>query len=126
MKVRWFLIGVMLAAVALGSQSLAHEPSKALPIAAPPQAAPLYDDGRRLSNIEVWCALETRCDIRQLVQQMGVCGLYVILPILRNYALHHGRGVGGQLVSPQMNGTARPSLIRIFPTSLPSTSSVPQ
>lgn len=42
------------------------------------------------------------------------------------YPLHHGRGVGGQLVLPQANGTARPSLIRMLPTSFPSTRRTPQ
>lgn len=78
MKVRRFLIGVILAAVAIATQTLANEPRKVLPIAAPPQASRFSDDGRRLSDIDVWCSLETRCDIRQYTQQMGVCALYVI------------------------------------------------
>lgn len=47
-------------------------------------------------------------------------------PELIGYPLHHGRGVGGQLVLPQTNGTARFLLMRMLPTSFPSTSSVPQ
>lgn len=39
---------------------------------------------------------------------------------------HQGRGVGGQLVAPQINGTARPSEIRICPTSCPPALKVPQ
>ena len=39
---------------------------------------------------------------------------------------HHGLGVGGHLVCPQANGTARFSLISIAPTSRPSALSVPQ
>ena|SRR6516164_6919898 len=39
---------------------------------------------------------------------------------------HHGRGVFGQLVAPQTNGTTSPSAIRIEPTSRPLDFNVPQ
>ncbi|TBE02303.1 serine hydrolase [Rhizobium ruizarguesonis] len=74
-----FLIVFALASFAFLSQSGAKEPPKSLPIAAAPQASYLDDDKHyRVDDIEVWCSLETRCDIQQYVQQMGVCGLYVI------------------------------------------------
>ncbi|SFQ20245.1 Resolvase, N terminal domain [Mesorhizobium sp. NFR06] len=39
---------------------------------------------------------------------------------------HHGRGVGGQLVDPQTNGTANPSDTNTSPTSRPSAKRDPQ
>lgn len=39
---------------------------------------------------------------------------------------HQGRGVGGQLVEPQANGTASPSDTNMSPTSWPSAKSEPQ
>lgn len=48
-----------------------------------------------------------------------------ILPPVSSYP-HHGRGGGGQAVAPQMYGAARPSEIRIFPTSSPLDRNIPQ
>jgi len=42
------------------------------------------------------------------------------------YWWHQGRGVAGQCVAPQTNGTASPSAIKIDPTSLPFDRSIPQ
>ncbi|CDZ39053.1 Hypothetical protein NGAL_HAMBI1146_31920 [Neorhizobium galegae bv. officinalis] len=39
---------------------------------------------------------------------------------------HHGRGVDGHPFAPQTKGTARPSEIKVCPTSRPFTLSVPQ
>jgi hypothetical protein len=49
-----------------------------------------------------------------------------VRPNSPRYPLHHGRGVGGQLVFPQTNRTARPSPMRMLPTSFPSTCNIPQ
>ncbi|AIC28102.1 beta-lactamase/transpeptidase-like protein [Rhizobium etli bv. mimosae str. IE4771] len=108
MKVRRFLIGVVLAAVALVSQSLANEPRKALPIAAPPQPSRLHDHGNHVNHIDVWCSLETRCDIQQYVQQMGVCGLYVIKNRTVRVELYHPTDIceGGKNGIDKMYGVA--------------------
>jgi hypothetical protein len=41
------------------------------------------------------------------------------------FASHRGFGVFGHLVAPHLNGTANPSAIKMSPTSLPPTLSVP-
>ncbi|MBB2713335.1 serine hydrolase [Rhizobium sophoriradicis] len=108
MRIIAFLVGITLAVTASSSQTTAEEPSKSLPITAPPQASPLYDDGRRLSDIDVWCSLETRCDIRQYVQQMGVCGLYVIKNRTVRVELYHETDIceGGKNGIDKMYGVA--------------------
>jgi hypothetical protein len=45
---------------------------------------------------------------------------------LRASNQHHGRGMGGQLVAPHAKRTAKPSLIKVDPTSTAWTRSVPQ
>ncbi|WP_162710297.1 serine hydrolase [Rhizobium leguminosarum] len=76
-----------------GGQVSAEEPRKSLPIAAAPQASHLDDYGHHLDDIKVWCSLETRCDIRRYVQQMGVCGLYVIKNRTVRVELYHSTDI---------------------------------
>ncbi|NEI65001.1 serine hydrolase [Rhizobium leguminosarum] len=108
MKIIAFLVGVTLAAAASFSQSLAKEPPKSLPIAAPPQASSLHDYGNHLDHIEVWCSLETRCDIQRYVQQMGVCALYVIKQRTVRVELYHKSEIceGGKNDIDKMYGVA--------------------
>ncbi|NZD51902.1 serine hydrolase [Rhizobium leguminosarum] len=79
--------------VAFLSQASATEPRKSLPIAAAPQASHLDDYGHHLNDIEVWCSLETRCDIQRYVEQMGVCGLYVIKNRTVRVELYHSTDI---------------------------------
>ena len=73
-----FLIGAALLLIGLLSQAAAEEPKKSLRIAPSGHPSPLQDNGPRLKKFDVWCSLRERCDIKRYVQDMGVCGLYVI------------------------------------------------
>lgn len=73
-----FLVGFALLLVGLLSQAVAEEPKKSLRIAPSGNPSPLQVNGPRLEKFDVWCSLHERCDVKQYVQKMGVCGLYVI------------------------------------------------
>ncbi|TDW31867.1 CubicO group peptidase (beta-lactamase class C family) [Rhizobium azibense] len=56
----------------------AKEPPKNLPINPPPKASFLGPLRASPTNLQAYCSLESRCGLRQYVQQMGVCALFVI------------------------------------------------